>query len=332
MLTFNAVDPGAKGRRSGPVTDLQRALERLLPGALPRFGADGHLGSETWEWLQEAADYLRIDPLPPPRAGAVVYPDLVTAILTWGDEGESPEPTVTPDCSGLVCKPSGGFETFDMRLERVPSSPKIRMASATKAHVRKPSAIVGIVLHQTSVRFSVSSAQLRAAGGNRALALAKRALNIASHLTVFTEAPDKSHGPLIVPNAPLLWHVNHGNGCNPIAQGMEVDGLYAGIDGDMRTVFQQKTPTPHMESTLEVARAGLRWLVENSLAEGAQIQYLWAHRQSSAMRRSDPGEWLWRNVATWARDHLKLKWEPTRTWGDGYRLPAQWGVDGGDRY
>jgi hypothetical protein len=332
-MHFNDRDPARRANTPpGPITQLQQAMRGLDSAALPRFGTDGHLGNETWTWLQLFAERFRIDPLPRPAPGVAVYQDLIDAILAPPEDETAPAPTVTPECSGLSCGSVSSFALYDLRNERVASRPKVRMDSPTRPHVRAPERVIGICLHQTAVRFGTSPAQLRAAKGDRALALASRALNIASHLTVFCEASDKSHGPLIVPNAPLRWHVNHGNGLNPLAQGMEIDGLYAGIMSDPRTVWAGKTPTPAMESTLEVARAGLRWLYESSMNENMRLQYLWAHRQSSATRRSDPGEWLWRNVATWARDQLGLKWEPSRTWGDGLPLPAVWGVDGGARY
>jgi len=220
---------------------------------------------------------------------------------------------------------------YDLRAERVAVRPKVRMVGG-RPFVRLPQAIEGVVLHQTAVRFGVSAAQLRAAGGDRALALARRGLGVACHAAAFMGAPDGSHPPLVVGAAPLRWHVNHGNGANASSLGLEVDGLYAGVEGDPRTVWGGKPPTPHHESTIDVARAALRWLVEEGRAEGMPIRYLWAHRQSSATRRSDPGEWLWREVAGWARDELGLEWQPERVWGDGRPLPAAWGVPGGARY
>jgi hypothetical protein len=331
-LHYDGHDPGPPGRRSGPITDLQHALRRMDVGALPRFGADGHLGLETWTWLQLAADRLGIDPLPPPIRGAEVFPDLVLALLAPDEPKDAPPVTVTPECSGLVCQAAGGFQVYDLRQERVPARPAVRMASSTRPHIRGPHRVTGITLHQTAARFSVGPNQLRAAKGDRALALAERALKIAYHTMVFCEAPDRSHGPLIVPSVPLLWHTNHANELNPMSLGLAIDGLYAGLMNDPRTLWGGQNPTPLMESTLEAARAALRWAYEHGRHEGMPLRYLWAHRQASPGRRSDPGEWLWRNLATWARDHLRLEWQPNKTWGQGRPLPAGWGVPGSAKY
>lgn len=337
-MKFNDMDPGPRGARRGPVTDLQNALIALRlralghgVGLLPKYGADGHLGQETWEALQWAAEEFRVDPLPAPRPGAVVYPDLVAAVFDPPrDDGDEAPVFVTPGCSGLVCGVYDGVEVFDFRAERVAAKPKVRMDARNRPVVRDPKKVRGIVLHQTAVKFSVSSAQLRAAGNNRGLALARRALNISTHATVFCEDPQGSHGPLLVLAAPLLWHMNHGNGLNGESLGLETDGLYPGITGQPRTVWGNKTPTPYMESTLLGARAGVHMLYEKGVEEGCPIEFFWAHRQSSATRRSDPGEWLWRNVAFWARDNLKLKLQPDAKWGTGAPIPTEWG--GSARY
>lgn len=307
------------GARSSLVTEVQRALAEHEPG----LRVDGHLGPATWAALQRAADRLRIDPLPAPAPGAVVWPDLIAGLLDPAADDDAPAPLVTPSCSGLVCEAVGGVRLYDLRGERVPERPAVRLDGPGRPHVRDPSRVVGIVLHQTAVAFGVSAAQLRAAGGDRALALAERALRIAAHATVFRAGP--GHGPLISVAAPLLWHVNGANAINPLALNLEVDGLYEGVAGDRRTA--RGTASVWTEEIRDAARAALRWLVEHGRAEGMPLRYVWAHRQSSATRRSDPGELLWRDLAEWARSELGLDWQPARTWGDGRPLPRAWGGD-----
>lgn len=300
--------------------ELQRALAAHEP-----LRVDGHLGPVTWAALQRAADRHRIDPLrsAPLTLGNVVWPDLIAALLDPPADDDAPAPTVTPSCSGLVCEAVGGVRLYDLRRERVPERPAVRLDGPGRPHVRDPARVLGVVLHQTAVAFGVSQAQLRAAGGDRALALAERALRIAAHATVFRAGP--GHGPLISIAAPLAWHVNHGNGANGPSIGLEIDGLYEGVAGDRRTV--RGSPSSWTEEIRDAARAGLRWLVEHGRAEGMPLRYVWAHRQSSATRRSDPGERLWCDLAIWARRELALEWQPARTWGDGRPLPREWGGD-----
>ena len=60
------------------------------------------------------------------------------------------------------------------------------------------------------------------------------------------------------------------------------------------------------------------------------IEFIWAHRQSSASRRSDPGQSLWQEVVlAYAVPVLGLKTQPARIWGDGRPIPVEWQPDGG---
>lgn len=321
--------PVRYGDRGPAVLELQRALIELLgPDALPRYGADGSLGAEGWAALQRAADRYRIDPLPAPARGAIVWPDLVEALLAGAEDDDAPVLTATPECSGLVCEAAGGYPVYDLRSERVFSRPQIRMDGPGRPHVRRPERVLGVVLHQCGVPFGVSAAQLERAGGDRALALATRALRIAAHATTFRADPDGAHGPLIAIAAPLLVHVNGGNGCNPVAINCEVDGLYRGL---VKHAHRPRGEALSEETAL-AACAMLRWIVEHAALERIDLRYLWAHRQSSATRRGDPGEEAWRYIADWARRELGLAWQPERTWGDGRPLAREWGAPGGVAY
>jgi len=310
------------GSRGEEVRTLQRRL-MALGFALPRWGADGALGNETWAALQQAADRFRIDPLPEPGPGVEIYPDLLDALLAPPkDDAPEPDPLTPGEPHRLI----------DLRAERSAARPKVRLNASGAAHVRKPEAITGICLHQTAVRFGVSARQLAAAAGDRATALARRALNIAAHATVFQPDPAGSHGPLLVPCAPLRWHVNHGNGLNPVTLGLEVDGLYAGVEGDARTVWGGKAPTVWTAEMADAVIAMIAWLLKEAKAEDMDVRYLYAHRQSSATRRGDPGELIWKTVALRAADELGLLMEPARVWGNGLPLPSAWGIPDGARY
>ncbi len=305
------------GDRGEAVRKLQLAL--LEKGfELPRWGADGALGNETWAALQQAADRFGIDPLPEPAPGVAVYPDLIAAVLA---------PPQTDDA-----ETGDRFALIDLRTQRIASAPRIRMTPQGKPHQRAPTAVTGICLHQTAVRFGVSARQLASAGGDRAVALARRALDIAAHATVFHPDPAGTHGPLLVPCAPLAWHVNHANGMNPTTLGIEVDGLYAGVEDDPRTVWGDKPPTAWTDEMARAVFAMVEWLLAEARGAGMDIRFIYAHRQSSATRRADPGELIWRTVALRAVTELGLRMEPKRVWGSGLPLPAAWGIDGGGRY
>jgi len=80
-------------------------------------------------------------------------------------------------------------------------------------------------------------------------------------------------------------------------------------------------------------RAAIAWLVREGRKLGCPIEFVWAHRQSSASRQSDPGEELWRRIVLdWAVPVLGLKTQPGRVWGDGRPIPVEWDPDGVGSY
>lgn len=125
--------------------------------------------------------------------------------------------------------------------------------------------------------------------------------------------------------------VVHGNGWNNRCVGIEMDGLYAGLEGDMRTVWDDPS-TPIREQGMavtdelvEAACAAVKWIYDEVAARGGAIKFLVAHRQSSIDRRNDPGEALWKRVGLRMQDELGL------SHGDdlgfklgGYSIPEAW--------
>lgn len=225
------------------------------------------------------------------------------------------------------------MDSFDFRSERVPSRPKVKMRADGTPVIRRPEKIDGIVLHQTACEFAAPRLDRSKVG------LAKRAMNVACHAMAFRGLPYE-HDPFWVKATDLLWHVNHGNGFNPRSLGLEVDGRYAGdLERAVATTYGG-LPTSDVDGVVEAAKQALTWLVEEGRRLGCPIRYIWAHRQSSADRRSDPGELLWKRVAL---EHgvqtLGLEVQPELALpasnpqnGPGRPLPAIWQPEASARY
>lgn len=94
--------------------------------------------------------------------------------------------------------------------------------------------------------------------------------------------------------------VYHGNRWNTGTVGIEIDGGYCGVEGDEKTFWAGgplKSPLELEDSTVNAARAAIRWIYDSVARNGGQIKVIVAHRQSSMSRRNDPGEAIWRRVA-----------------------------------
>lgn len=297
--------------------DVKRVQERLIAReySLPRYGADGHLGDETWSALCDFArdtKGLPWTPEVPPEVLAVLF--------------EPPKEPGIPAIPPTSPPTHDDVKLYDLRGEQTnpPAQAKKFKISSGLVVERNPAAINAITVHQTAVEYGVAQYQIDAAGGDAELALARRALAVACHVMAFRKG-------FITWANPLKWYVYHGNGFNAHSLGIEIDGNYAGLKGG--STWNGKaatTPTPEL---IKAARAGVELLVREGRAAGMPIEYVHAHRQSSATRRSDPGEELWRAVVLdFAVPVLGLKTEPARVVGDGRSIPKDWDQSGVGSY
>jgi hypothetical protein len=291
-----------------------RALQLSLIKAgyeLPKFGADGHFGDETWESLQDFAMDHEFVWAPELKDTAVA------AMMAQMDESPA-------SVDAVAAVPS-----YDLRQEPIPSSVyrKFRMR-AGQVVKRVPKVVDGITIHQTGVLYSVNDRQIARANGDERLAFAHRAKKIAAHAVSFDGFFTKTY--------PLEWYVYHGNGLNRKTLGLEIDGLYPGLLDKPETVelehltsIWKGTATDLTDTRVRTARAALRYLVEEGRKLGMPIRYIYAHRQASATRRSDPGEELWRKVVTeYAVAVLGLETRPAFTTGTGSVIPDDWDAEG----
>jgi hypothetical protein len=123
----------------------------------------------------------------------------------------------------------------------------------------------------------------------------------------------------------------HGNGWNAQTVGIEIDGLFAGVEGDPKTVWDDPS-TQHREAASKLQPAQIssaqwviRWIVSEVARHGGQVRALVAHRQSSSTRRNDPGSAIWQAVALPMIAELGLSdGGPGYKIGTGYAIPEAW--------
>lgn len=125
--------------------------------------------------------------------------------------------------------------------------------------------------------------------------------------------------------------VAHGNGWNAKCVGIELDGLYAGVEGNPATVWDDPS-TPQREQALsptfelvQTAQHVIWWICATVMSQGGKVRSLVAHRQSSRNRRNDPGSALWQRVALPMMDQLGLSdGGPGFAIGTGLPIPESW--------
>lgn len=162
---------------------------------------------------------------------------------------------------------------------------KHKLGANGKVVVRPAATITGIVVHQTACFFGLSQAQIKASGGDRDLALHRRGLNIACHVIAY------AHGHAVHVN-PFEWWVHHGNGFNATTLGLEVEGIFQGSLAKPK----KSGELPLSATGLAAAKEAIDYMVVEGKKRGIVLTEVFAHRQSSSDRRSDPGEELWKQL------------------------------------
>jgi hypothetical protein len=170
------------------------------------------------------------------------------------------------------------------------------------------SKVTGICLHQTACVL-----------GERAL----RWANIGCHLGV-------TRGGKAIWLHDFIKKVIHGHGWNSQTVGIECDGTYAGIEGNLKTFWRPKdepdrlpqSPTPQL---VEATKQSIRWICATVAAHGGKVRVLVAHRQSTDDRTSDPGSAIWQQVALVMQKELGLSdGGKGFTIGRGEPIPEAW--------
>ena len=124
--------------------------------------------------------------------------------------------------------------------------------------------------------------------------------------------------------------VRHGNGWNAKTIGIEIDGLFEGVHGDPRTVWDDPSTPQHergMDVTpeqIEATKQTIRWCVSEVQRHGGSVNVLVAHRQSSRDRRNDPGSQVWKEIALPMIAELGLSDGGPGFQIGGYPIPEAW--------
>ena len=302
------------GERSRRVRDIQQTLnERGYP-----VDVDGILGPQTWAALER----MTIDA---GRAWAPGVPDAALAeALSRKRLTPVPPAPVPPDVDNA--------RIYDLVREQEAGSPKTRRV-AGRTVMRDMHTIDTLVVHQTAVPFGVADYQIHAAHGDRSLAKARRALNVAAHATAFVEG-------FAALGHDVRAYVNHAGPVNAWTVGLEIEGRYPGLMDDPTTVPDEADATtwggPPMvltAKTVAAACAAAACLCANVERAGGKLTTVLAHRQSEATRRADPGEQIWKEVVLgYIVPVLGLKVRSGATYGDGRPIPFQWDVNGAWKY
>ncbi len=124
----------------------------------------------------------------------------------------------------------------------------------------------------------------------------------------------------------------HGNRWNDQTVGIEIDGHYAGIEGELHTYWRprgkpNRKPQELTQESIDATCAAIRWICETVERNDGHVDALVAHRQSSKSRRSDPGSAIWKAIALPMSEELTLHDGGEGFEVGGYPIPEEWNPD-----
>lgn len=250
----------------GPaVAEFQNKLLRL-GCKLPRWGADGDLGNETFEALNDLFRmHGRVED-PDPHVVSDVELAFVDSLIKQLDSDHGVKPPA---------------RLIDRR----------KFAGRDKDYGPRPiTSVRGVTLHQTACILSVSKDPARCD-------------DVGAHYVIMRGAGG------YYSDGDIIWlhdetrKIIHGNEWNTQCWGIEIDGLFAGIEGDPKTVWDNPK-TPYKEKAVSLTDAQresclqlIEWRYYEIIRMGGKMITMSAHRQSSGTRRNDPGSKCWQEIA-----------------------------------
>jgi N-acetyl-anhydromuramyl-L-alanine amidase AmpD len=208
----------------------------------------------------------------------------------------------------------------EMHDQPDPMSDIRKIASRANDHGPRPwSRVTGICLHQTACLLGERPARWSTVGAHVGVTRSGRVMWIQNFDRV-------------------VWH---GNGWNRGTVGIEIDGLYAGVEGDPATVWDDPSTPQHEQAmtltpeAVQATQQAIRWICSVVAKHRGKVTALVAHRQSSGSRRNDPGSAIWHAVALPMHAELGLgDGGPGFKLGTGRPVPEAWDAAGhkGEKY
>lgn len=175
---------------------------------------------------------------------------------------------------------------------------------------REWSKVTGWCLHQTACRLS-SSPDIA------------RCDKVGAHFVVY-------------PDGRVFWlHdlnrlIVHGNGWNTQTIGIEIDGLFAGVEDDASTVWDDPSTAWHEKAgsvtpaAIEATKQLIRWGTAEVVKHAGRMTKIVAHRQASMDRRNDPGSKVWQEIALPLSAELHMDDGGVGFKLGGYPIPEAW--------
>jgi hypothetical protein len=268
---------------------------------MPKYGPDGWFGSETAraleEYVEDNEDRFHLGEWEPEETEVPI--EVLEAL------DHKAVPVNEPYMSDLVLD----YRSYTAERDKV---------KGRKYRSRNWKDVTGITLHQMACDFGSQGTS-----GSKLEKIRRRVTNIRVHACVLRE------GEAII-SRPLELRLPQAQAFNSCDVGIEVEGYYAGVEGDPKTFWKPKSqpnrkPMKVTDKLTAAGRALILFIMEEVARHGGEIKYVHAHRQTSASRISDPGSALWEALGIWAQEEFGLSdGGPDYYLRNGRPIPKEW--------
>lgn len=255
------------GDRGSHVANLQLNLIQL-GYELPKFGADGGLGGETWRALEQAALDFEVD---------------------IGDDGLDEG----AELDAVVAEVASRVHSRAMEAGCCVSL--LSLSSKNRRGKRDWKKIDSIVLHQTACTLPTQ----------RAWAAVPVHLGVTRSGVIYLINPLDEyvwHGNSF--NARSIGIEFEGNFAGLETASPE----YAKQDRVRRRTFWKPGGGPHelTKPMIDSGRNAVNFIIRTVRAHGGEISNVFAHRQSNGVKIADPGQAIWVAIGEWAKESRGL--------------------------
>lgn len=178
-----------------------------------------------------------------------------------------------------------------------------------RKHLRAPNAVYDIVWHQADVEMGEKPSRYK---------------DSSAHFFV-------TSGGLIIQLHDVEWLTHHAHALNEHTIGIELEGMFAGVDGDLSDASWPKyhkvlnrKPQHLTEVQIDAAKSLARWVKAHLTSRGGSLRNYYAHRQGSNTRDRDPGQEIWRKVVMPSALETGCGLPMDEVFGKGEKIPLEW--------
>lgn len=176
-----------------------------------------------------------------------------------------------------------------------------------RQHLRSPRQTFDIVWHQTDCEMGEKPS---------------RYVDSTAHFFVTSQGK-------IIQLHDIEWLTHHAHALNENTIGLEIEGMFLGVEGDLKTwpkyhSVAGRKPQGLTKEQIEACFVLVQYLKDYIEKRGGSLGVFYAHRQGSNTRDRDPGSLIWKEIVLPIAERFKIEVPFAKVFGKGKPIPSEW--------